>query len=500
MHRNKLDKSIVNILESAGQISETDLARVVLVNQPDMMKYGAIVPPGSTFEMPPDQNIALREHANYVGKLRKIGANVVYLDELLMHGTMDESGEFINGEKLEAIRNLTRQRIGAHRFTDDTTLGKLKEFELSLGYFFNGKFPAYLENEGTNRTINGWMDLVVNEVGVETLIEFIKTSPQVYLRKEKQGMNTGIAMDHVRLDPLGNSYFMRDPIIAVPNGVVIARMNNDVRIWETKLLEFALESMGVPIVGRIKGDGRLEGGDWIPGDENYAFIGNGLRTNDSGIEQLFDMGAFDFPQGGGYNRVAVIKDPLRTNDEMHYDTWAKIPGHKKLIVLEDRRRGISVDSCLDISPVVNIYERQNDGSYKMIDDTSEFRNFVQTRNANPRTEGGKRESLRGVSFGAFLDHLRLDAGWTVRDGHDEKNWGFSKEHQLAYAPNGVAMGNETSMEVAESLQQYPELRELYNELGINIVEIPMKHINRGWGGPHCTTTVFRRPSGLYEAK
>ena len=48
----------------------------------------------------------------------------------------------------------------------------------------------------------------------------------------------------------------------------------------------ALANLGVPILGRITGEGRLEGGDvcWL--DERAVAVGQGYRTNAEGIRQL----------------------------------------------------------------------------------------------------------------------------------------------------------------------------------------------------------------------
>ena len=47
-----------------------------------------------------------------------------------------------------------------------------------------------------------------------------------------------------------------------------------------------LAGLGVPVLGRITGDGRLEGGDvcWL--DERTVAVGQGYRTNAEGIRQL----------------------------------------------------------------------------------------------------------------------------------------------------------------------------------------------------------------------
>src|SRR2546426_10909401 len=52
--------------------------------------------------------------------------------------------------------------------------------------------------------------------------------------------------------------------------------------------EAAFRAAGIPIRGRITGEGTVEGGDvcWI--DERTLAVGRGYRTNDAGIRQLRD--------------------------------------------------------------------------------------------------------------------------------------------------------------------------------------------------------------------
>jgi N-dimethylarginine dimethylaminohydrolase len=50
-----------------------------------------------------------------------------------------------------------------------------------------------------------------------------------------------------------------------------------------------LRELGIPILGAITGEGRLEGGDLIWLDERTLVVGQGYRTNEEGIRQLKDL-------------------------------------------------------------------------------------------------------------------------------------------------------------------------------------------------------------------
>jgi N-dimethylarginine dimethylaminohydrolase len=91
--------------------------------------------------------------------------------------------------------------------------------------------------------------------------------------------------DSVGLDSL----YARDASIVCDAGVILCNMGKPQRRTEPAAQEAALRAAGVPIRGRITGDGRLEGGDvcWI--DQRTLAVGWGYRTNDAGIRQLRDL-------------------------------------------------------------------------------------------------------------------------------------------------------------------------------------------------------------------
>ena len=91
--------------------------------------------------------------------------------------------------------------------------------------------------------------------------------------------------DSVGLDSL----YARDASIVCDAGVILCNMGKRQRRTEPAAQEAALRAAGVPIRGRITGDGCLEGGDvcWI--DRRTLAVGRGYRTNDAGISQLRDL-------------------------------------------------------------------------------------------------------------------------------------------------------------------------------------------------------------------
>ena len=83
-----------------------------------------------------------------------------------------------------------------------------------------------------------------------------------------------------------DSMYVRDASILTDGGMILCNMGKRARRPEPKAQEETLLHMGIPVLGRIMGDGRLEGGDLIWLDHNTVVVGRGYRTNNEGIRQL----------------------------------------------------------------------------------------------------------------------------------------------------------------------------------------------------------------------
>jgi N-dimethylarginine dimethylaminohydrolase len=93
------------------------------------------------------------------------------------------------------------------------------------------------------------------------------------------------ADDRVGLD----SIYVRDASIVCSGGAILCNMGKAGRRSEPQVQDCALRKAGLPILGRITGDGTVEGGDVVWLDDRTVAVGRGYRTNDAGIEQLRDI-------------------------------------------------------------------------------------------------------------------------------------------------------------------------------------------------------------------
>jgi dimethylargininase len=87
-------------------------------------------------------------------------------------------------------------------------------------------------------------------------------------------------------DGLADSMFTHDPSLMTDRGAVILRMGKTLRVPEGALHEEAYRKAGVPILGRIEAPGTVEGGDCVWVDKVTLAVGRGIRSNQSGIDQL----------------------------------------------------------------------------------------------------------------------------------------------------------------------------------------------------------------------
>ena len=88
--------------------------------------------------------------------------------------------------------------------------------------------------------------------------------------------------DRVSVD----SIYVHDSVIITRRGAVLCNMTREQRRNEPAAMESFLPGLGIPILGAITGEGRLESGDIVWVDERTLAVGRGSRSNAEGIRQL----------------------------------------------------------------------------------------------------------------------------------------------------------------------------------------------------------------------
>ncbi len=83
-----------------------------------------------------------------------------------------------------------------------------------------------------------------------------------------------------------DAIYVYDPVLMTERGAVILSPGKAVRHGEEDAMARRLENLGVPILARLTGAARAEGGDLLRLDRRTLILGRGFRTNDEGAAQL----------------------------------------------------------------------------------------------------------------------------------------------------------------------------------------------------------------------
>jgi N-dimethylarginine dimethylaminohydrolase len=88
------------------------------------------------------------------------------------------------------------------------------------------------------------------------------------------------------IDGMVDATYIRDPGLVTQRGGVVFQMSKPARQDEPGYLGTALEAAGVPVVARLDGAARADGGDFVWLDPQTLVIGRSYRTNAAGVAQL----------------------------------------------------------------------------------------------------------------------------------------------------------------------------------------------------------------------
>ncbi len=86
-----------------------------------------------------------------------------------------------------------------------------------------------------------------------------------------------------------DSLYVHDPVIITNDGAILCNMGKLDRNGEPEVAGQFLADQGIPILGSITGDGRVEGGDIVWLDQKTLAVAHGYRTNAEGIRQLQEL-------------------------------------------------------------------------------------------------------------------------------------------------------------------------------------------------------------------
>ena len=383
--------------------AEWDKAGVILMHTPGQELFdGVIHPSAGLFEHYFDVDKAAEEHRAYIRLLEANGIRVHTVTGIL------------NEVSLDTLRMLAEQEL---------------TYDLSA-------MP-----DADKADAEAYRQEILSQMSHADLIRCILLRPVVRLFPEDN--NTGVEAEYIH-EPLMNLYFTRDQSITTPRGHIICRMNSLQRAAETNVIDLCYRHLEITPVLRIEGDGRLEGGYYIPAG-TVAFIGCGMRTNEEGIRQIMDADAF------GHDTIVVVHDQKRWQMQMHLDT------HFNII---DRNLCTMVSTRLNAQP-----------------GEPEF----NTCDIYVREPGTKPYSLLQKDL-PFVDYVR---------GRGFEIIPIDYEDEMHYANNFLTIAPRHIMAVAGQSKAY---QHRLKDAGVTVEWVPLGNLIDGYGAAHCMTQVLKRAS------
>ena len=397
---NKPAENSSNI-EATSPVAEWDRATEIIMHTPgEELFNGAIHPLAALFEYYFDVDLAAAEHRNYIAMLEANGIEVHTVKDIL------------HNAPIEHLREYAKSALVYDYLTNDEDLKAADE---------------------------SYRIATIDQMSKNDLIRCILLQPTVRLWDTDN--NTGIAAQYIQ-SPLFNLYFTRDQSISTPKGHIICNMNSPQRASEVKLIEFCYRELGIEPILTISGEGRLEGGDYIPAGD-LAFIGCGMRTNIEAVEQMMDADAF------GCSRVAVVKDRKWWQMQMHLDTYFNIIDRDLCTLVESRYKATADD---EEWVTVDIYQRADEQSP-----------YALTESDIPFVEFLTREGYAIIPI--------------------------SEEDELHYANNYLTIAPRHIMAVAN---QSEALVESFKQHNVVVEWVELENLIKGYGAAHCMTQVIRR--------
>jgi arginine deiminase len=426
--------------------AEWDKLRTLAIHRSGMeMFFGLLEPYASLYERAFSQSGAIREHERLEHVLRhEFGINVIRMREAIVEAA-ERNTEIHDRLVKEAYDVISVMGDDADIKLARAELEKNKDI-LDPGHFLN----------------------------------ILLLNPQIELESEK-----GTRMIHLNIteqQPLSNIYFMRDQQAVTDRGVFLSRMSKPQRRREPFVTKLLWDVLGAEVVHTVMEPGTFEGGDFIP-LKDFALVGVGDRTNESGIEQLLKYGV-------GFDEVGVVHQPnhpLIPSDEadpmvdMHLDTYFNIASSGVAIGLEPLLKRAKVD----------IYNRTGPGTYEKDKTSTDLLSYIT-----------------GWGFDVIdittLEQLSYASNFlTIKDGtilaveveRGIKEVLFNLQNKAKAEPErygALLKQAEKDYEfLKENSEFFPHKREVYQH-GIDAYPMVLKNLTGGYGAAHCMTAALER--------
>jgi len=230
------------------------------------------------FDDIPYLKIAQYEHDEFAKTLRNLGAEVVYLTDLL--------GTVLKNENIK--EEFVKEFVNEARVAEEIDKARLIEHLLTL------RTPDM----------------------VDTMIAGIRKSDYT-----KRSLSDYLESDYpFIIDPMPNLYFTRDPFAAAGHGISLHKMHSVTRSRETLFAKYIFthhpEYKNTPLWYDRINDFSIEGGDILILSPEVIAVGISQRTHPSAVEHF----AYEvLKDNAGFRKVIAINIP-KIRSFMHLDT------------------------------------------------------------------------------------------------------------------------------------------------------------------------------------
>ena len=312
--------------------------------------------------------------------------------------------------------------------------------------------------EYENYSSDEYKENVLKKFSKKNLINVILTRPTIKLKHINT--DTFIESTSITFEPVGNIVFCRDQQITTKKGVVIGSSRTSQRKYEHIIMKQIFENIGANIIGDVRGEGYLEGGDFFVAREDLSMLGVGLRTDINGAKYLMKNDLL----GTRYMGICLDENDL-DQQRMHLDTYFNILNDNNVLVIDFEDVKKEEKKELNIDRKVYYYDNNKDIKE------------IESDNKNIDNKIGEYKLIKIYdSFYKFLDDMKFNY---IKITHKE---------QKEYMINFLNIGNNTVISVNKNLEK--KLKD--NNINIiNVQYFNCQPILNMYGGMHCMTQVSR---------
>ena len=427
--------------------AEWDRVHRLAIHRPGIeMFFGLLAPNASLYERVFNRYGARSEHERLEYTLRhEFGIDVFRIKERLLE---------LADRKPEIRAKLVRAGLGDFQFVgnDKVTAEARKQVQEGSKVYDSGHF-----------------------------FNLLLLRPTIDLEKggrATRSIHLGVTMK----DPLTNLYFMRDQQAVTDKGIYLSRMSKPQRTGEPALTKFVWEALGEKIVHETGPPGTFEGGDFIP-MKDFALVGNGDRTNRSGVEQILEFGL-------NFDEVAIVHQPshplipgseVDPMVDMHVDTYFNVASS-----------GVAVGSELLLKRArVEVFVREGQREYRKSEPETTLHDYIRKKGFDIINLTTLEQLCYASNFLCIKDGqiLAIEVEREVRNVLEELST-KAQENPYRYGKL-LEQAKKEYQEARDSGGIFPHKKEMYQH-NIDAYAIVMTNLTGGYGGAHCMTAVLER--------